>query len=74
MYVEYKNVGGLLMGTQDWCEHDEKISKYTTLNYECNVKSVILRIQSWFCPECGVHGAKSEIVDPLNISPTYFRN
>lgn len=62
------------MGKQVWCEHDEKVSKYTTLNYDCYTKSVILRIQSWFCPECGVHGAQSEILDTLNISSTYLRN
>jgi len=62
------------MEKQNWCEHDEKISKYTTLNYECHSKSVILRIQSWFCPECGVHGAQSEIVNTSNISPPYFSN
>lgn len=62
------------MSNQDWCEHEEKISKYTTVHYECATKSVILRIQSWFCPECGIHGAQSEIVDNLNISPNYFRN
>ena len=62
------------MVKQIWCEHGEKVSKYTTLNYDCYTKSVILRIQSWFCPECGVHGAQSEILDTRNLSPTYLRN
>ncbi len=52
------------MEKHNWCEHDEKTSKYTILKYDFGDKSVTLRIKSWFCPECGIHGAESEIVDP----------
>ena len=48
----------------NWCEHLDKTSKYTTLRYEFGHKSVVLRIQSWCCPECGVHGAETEVVQP----------
>lgn len=41
------------------------MSKYLTLNYDCPNKIVTLRIQSWFCPECGVHGALSELLAPI---------
>lgn len=61
------------MDNQHWCEHEEKIVKYTILKYECHTKTVMIRIHSWFCPECGVHGAQSEIIDTLNILPTDFR-
>lgn len=50
-----------------WCEHGEKICRYTIVNYEYNSKTTSLRIQSWFCPECGVHGAHSEIIAPVPI-------
>lgn len=57
------SIGRLFMEQHIWCEHGEKISKYTFLNYECRSKSITQRIQSWFCPECGAHGAHSEILD-----------
>lgn len=61
------------MKRQHWCEHGEKICKYTIVNYEYNHKTTTLRIQSWFCPECGVHGAHSEIVDQICINENSCR-
>lgn len=55
------------MKKQAWCEHLDKTSKFTFLGYEFDHKTVMLRIQSWFCPECGVHGAETEIVEPEKI-------
>lgn len=50
------------MKNETWCEHMDKTSKYTTLKYEFGNKTVTMRIQSWFCPECGVHGAETEVI------------
>lgn len=55
------------MEKQAWCEHDEKTVKYTNLNYEFGDKAILLRVRSWYCPECGVHGAESEIVEQNDI-------
>lgn len=49
-----------------WCEHLDKQSKFTVLDYRCREKQTFLRVQSWYCPECGVHGAETEIVDQPN--------
>ncbi len=49
---------------QGWCEHDEKTSKYTVLDYQFGDKIVKLRVQSWFCPECGMHGSDTQVVNP----------
>ncbi len=46
-----------------WCEHVDKISKYTLQEYFTDDEKVLLRIQSWFCPECGIHGASTEIIN-----------
>ncbi|HMM21975.1 MAG TPA: hypothetical protein PKA10_14745 [Selenomonadales bacterium] len=46
----------------NWCEHLDKISKYTYIKYSLESKDVMLRVQTWICPECGVHGAETEIV------------
>jgi hypothetical protein len=46
-----------------WCEHLDKSSKFTTVRYEVEERQVTLKVQSWLCPHCGVHGAESEIVD-----------
>lgn len=59
------------MGEHTWCEHGDKISKYTVLNYEGSNKSTTQRIQSWFCPECGAHGAQSEIIDTVFDGKNY---
>lgn len=48
----------------NWCEHLEKTSRYTTLKYSFASGDVLLRVQTWMCPECGVHGAATEIVEP----------
>jgi hypothetical protein len=55
------------MEKQTWCEHLDKTSKYTTLKYEFGHKTVLMRIQSWFCPECGVHGAETEVMHSEQI-------
>lgn len=52
------------MVKREWCEHEEKTSKYTILDYRFDSKVVKLRIQSWFCPECGLHGAETQVLDP----------
>jgi len=60
-------IGGMDMVEQDWCEHDEKISKYTILDYQFDDKTVKLRVQSWFCPECGRHGAETQVLSPIPV-------
>lgn len=54
------------MQSSHWCEHMEKASKYTTVGYDFEGRRLTLRIQTWACPECGVHGAHSEIIEPLS--------
>lgn len=54
------------MKKQLWCEHSEKISKYVIVDYKFEDNTKELKIQSWLCPECGVHGARSELI---NSSP-----
>jgi hypothetical protein len=50
------------MNSACWCEHLGITSKYTTLKYHFDGREVMLRVQTWVCPECGVHGAETEIV------------
>ncbi|WP_093691055.1 hypothetical protein [Sporolituus thermophilus] len=50
------------MKQQFWCEHLDKASKYTLQKYNFDGREVLLRVQTWVCPECGVHGADTEIV------------
>ena len=47
-----------------WCEHLDKRSKYTNVSYHVEGGQVVLKVQTWYCPECGVHGADAEIVKP----------
>lgn len=54
----------------NWCEHPDKTSRYTLLKYNFEGGEVVLRVQSWFCPECGVHGAETEIVEQMAKSET----
>jgi hypothetical protein len=51
-----------------WCEHTEKVSKYIIVDYEFGNLLKKLRIQSWLCPECGTHGAKSELLVPVSLT------
>lgn len=51
------------MKKQLWCEHSEKISKYVIVDYQFEDNTKELKIQSWLCPECGVHGARTELVN-----------
>lgn len=51
----------------NWCEHLDKTCRYTTLRYNFDSGEVVLRVQSWVCPECGVHGAETEIVAPAEV-------
>ncbi|MEG6584242.1 hypothetical protein [Dendrosporobacter sp. 1207_IL3150] len=53
------------MVEQRWCEHDEKTSKFTMLDYQFEDKTVKLRVQSWFCPICGMHGAETQVISPM---------
>lgn len=50
------------MQEETWCEHLEKISKYSSVTYDLEGRQVILQVQSWVCPECGRYGA--EVVCP----------
>ncbi|MCX7780378.1 MAG: YgiT-type zinc finger protein [Negativicutes bacterium] len=50
------------MHKDNWCEHLDKVSKYTDLQYEFGQKQIVLRVQSWYCPECGVYGADTELI------------
>lgn len=52
------------MKKQLWCEHSEKISKYVIVDYKFDDNTKELKIQSWLCPECGVHGARTELINP----------
>ena len=55
-----------------WCEHLEKRSKFTLVDYRCLDGVTKLKVQSWFCPECGVHGAETAIIqqtDSLTETP-----
>lgn len=54
-----------------WCEHLEKRSKYTMVDFRCSERKTVLRVQSWYCPECGVHGAETEIVDRKPVVSVY---
>jgi hypothetical protein len=56
------------MKKEIWCEHTEKVSKYVIVDYEFGNLLKKLRIQSWLCPECGIHGAKSELLDQIPIN------
>jgi len=56
-----------MMKKATWCEHSDKTSKYTTLQYDFGHKTVTMRVQSWFCPECGLHGAETEVLSPEGI-------
>jgi hypothetical protein len=48
---------------QVWCEHLDKASKYTLIKYYVDDREVLLRVQTWLCSECGIHGSKTEIVN-----------
>ena len=48
----------------NWCEHLDKTCRYLTLKYNFDSGEVVLRVQTWVCPECGVHGAETEIIPP----------
>lgn len=57
------------MKKEIWCEHAEKVSKYIIVDYDFSNIQRKLRIQSWLCPECGVHGANSELISlPIAIN------
>jgi len=53
---------------QAWCEHLSKVSKYSMLKYQFEDREVILRVQTWMCPECGMHGAETEIADDVLVA------
>jgi hypothetical protein len=59
---------------QVWCEHEEKISKFTFVNYHGKETPVIQKIQAWWCPECGLHGAESDFVIQQNINKAALAN
>lgn len=46
-----------------WCEHEEKISKISTVNYSFVDREVKLIVQTWMCPLCGIHGATTEVAE-----------
>ncbi|WP_425060293.1 hypothetical protein SCACP_09810 [Sporomusa carbonis] len=50
------------MDLSNWCEHAELTSKYTLLRYNFDDKEVLLRVQTWVCPLCGIHGADTEMI------------
>jgi hypothetical protein len=52
------------MNSACWCEHLGITSKYTFIKYCFDGKEVVLKVQTWVCPECGVHGAETEIAAP----------
>jgi len=64
------NKGDETMNSARWCEHLGITSKYTTLKYRFDNREVVLKVQTWVCPECGVHGAETEIVPPQESNCT----
>lgn len=54
-----------------WCEHLEKRSKITVVDYRCTDRIALLKIQSWYCPECGVHGAETEIIPAIETASNH---
>lgn len=52
------------MTRKNWCEHLDKVSKYTVLKHYAADREVLLKVQTWICPECGSHGAETEVVQP----------
>jgi hypothetical protein len=56
-------MGDLVMNHSVWCEHLDKRSKFTIVDYRCSDGVTLLKIQSWYCPECGVHGAATQIIE-----------
>lgn len=61
------------MGNKRWCEHLDKRSKYTTVGYEIEGEKLTLKIQTWLCPECGVHGADTEMIKPQSVGEFLLR-
>lgn len=51
------------MNQSVWCEHLDKRSKFTIVDYHCSDGVTLLKVQSWYCPECGVHGAATQIIE-----------
>lgn len=51
------------MNSALWCEHDEKNSKYTTVKHKFDDKEVLLKVQTWMCPVCGIHGSITEVAE-----------
>lgn len=51
------------MNNQLWCEHLDKASKYTLIKYYVGDREVVLRVQTWFCSECGIHGSQTEVIN-----------
>ncbi len=52
------------MSCDKWCGHSEITSKYTLVKYSLNDQDLLMRVQTWMCPECGMHGADTEIIKP----------
>lgn len=42
-----------------WCEHFDKRSRDTIVDHPCLDGVTVVRVQSWYCPECGFHGAET---------------
>ena len=57
--------GGIGVQGSVWCEH-EKMSRYTLVEYKTAEKTVLLRVQTWLGPECGTHGADTEIIGTVD--------
>jgi hypothetical protein len=53
----------MAMNSALWCEHDEKNSKYTTVKHNFDDKEVLLKVQTWMCPVCGIHGSITEVAE-----------
>lgn len=47
---------------QLWCEHSEKTCKYTLVHHRNGDEQVVLRVQTWMCPECGTYGSHTEVL------------
>ena len=52
------------MKFNDCCQLLDLSSKYTLLKHFIGDSEVLLRVQTWICPECGNHGSRTEIVKP----------
>lgn len=50
------------MAVSAWCEHEEKNSKYTMVKHNLDDREIVLKVQTWICPICGIYSSDAEVV------------